>query len=221
MFYDRMIPPKEQTEHYDTTEGGIDPASGTLDGTKDRVGRSTCADAAICEKLALEPQLGIRLIYERYAFSLLRFVFRFTECQETAEEILHDIFLDLLGGKFRLQDSGQSEGQLKAWLFTVAKNKSLNFKKKKSREILNEAAVNEASSKENIEENIVEFQLRQQFNRIEENLPESLKRPWLLRREGKDNQQIATELNIPVGTVKSRFFRLVEIFKEELEPHEN
>jgi RNA polymerase sigma-70 factor (ECF subfamily) len=75
-------------------------------------------------KINSKKEAAFRTLYERYSNSLFRFIYRFTLNRQVAEEILHDIFIQLLNDNYN-----QSEGNLKGWLFTVAKNKSLNHKK--------------------------------------------------------------------------------------------
>ena len=79
-----------------------------------------------------QPEQVFRLVYSRHAGPLFRFLIRFTANSETAEEILHDVFVEFLGGKFR-PEPGAS---LKNWLYTLAKNKSLNHLRKKSFDVI-------------------------------------------------------------------------------------
>jgi len=172
---------------------------------------STATDAHLLALLKSEPEKGLRLIYERYASPLLRFAIRFTEDQAAAEDILHDIFSELLDGKFR----EMTDANLKGWLFTVAKNKSLNSLRKKSREI----PLNPERLQGSID---VEASAHQEWSarKLEEvghSLPADLRETWQLRQQGLDYQQIADRLTIPLGTVKSRFSRLVTFMKKEFE----
>jgi len=157
-----------------------------------------------------DPHEGFRLIYERYASVLLRFVYRFTGNQEQAEEILQDIFTEVLKAHFDSKDFN-----IKSWLFTVAKNKSLNFERKKKREVSSDKIVQEAVDPSVMEEQIATSQIFGRMAQIQSQLPKDLAQTWNLRRQGLDYQEIASHLNIPLGTVKSRFSRLVEHFKKE------
>ena len=80
------------------------------------------SDEQLIARLKSEPEKVIRILYDRHSSALLRFIFRFSANQQTAEEILHDVFLELLSGNL----VECSPGAVKSWLFTVAKNKSLN-----------------------------------------------------------------------------------------------
>jgi RNA polymerase sigma factor (sigma-70 family) len=76
-----------------------------------------------------DPEGHLRMVYERYSGILFRFLYRFTENRQVAEEILHDLFLELVKGRFRPLDGGT----LKSWLFTVAKNRALNQRRTNKR----------------------------------------------------------------------------------------
>jgi RNA polymerase sigma factor (sigma-70 family) len=167
-------------------------------------------DEEILKSWKKKPEEGFRLLYDRYAGSLLRFVYRFTGNQEQAEEILQDVFTEVLKADFESADFN-----LKGWLFTVAKNKSLNFERKKKREVASDKSVQEAVDPHSAEEQISTNQIFDRIHLFQSGLPKDLAQTWDLRKQGLDYKEIASELNIPIGTVKSRFSRLVEYFKKE------
>ncbi len=158
-----------------------------------------------------------RRVYDRYSVPLFRFLYRFTANSQAAEEILHDIFVQLLSGKY----SGDPDSSLKSWLFTVAKNRGLNYSKRESsrrHEVSNGAALLElVSSSQDLEAEIVKSNLLKKLSVAEKTLPSDLSETWALRKSGLDHSQIADRLSIPVGTVKSRFSRLVTMLKPEFD----
>lgn len=157
------------------------------------------------------PEQNLRAIYDRYSGSLFRFLYRFTTNNQVSEEILHDIFLELLNGRFKSSENGT----LKSWLFTVAKNRGLNYQRKAARETKED--ISEVKSDRNIEEETIHSGLLAHLAKVETNLPNDLKETWNLRKTGYDYQQIAKTLSIPVGTVKSRFSRIVELLRKEFD----
>lgn len=164
---------------------------------------------------AQERPLVFQRIYDRYSSSLFRYLFRFTGDAPTAEEILHDIFVQLLDEKFKETPGGT----LKAWLFAVAKNRGLNHLKRAStRAALSsprDSGLQIIDRRTDLEGHIIAKNLLSQLAHHESNLPQDLKETWELRKQGLDYQEIATALAIPVGTVKSRFSRLVELMRTE------
>jgi RNA polymerase sigma-70 factor (ECF subfamily) len=166
-------------------------------------------DASLEKDFVRNPEGCFRAVYDRYSGPLFRFLYRFTGNHEVSEEILQDIFLELLNGRFKFTE----EGTLKSWLFTVAKNRGLNLRKKTARNV--QTNLHEVRSFENLEEQTIADNLICHLKKAESVLPADLRETWNLRKHGLDNQQIATALSIPVGTVKSRFSRLVDYLREE------
>lgn len=158
-------------------------------------------------------EFAFRSLYDRHSGPLFRFIYRFTVNQQVAEEILHDIFIQVLNEKY----NSQSEGSLKSWLYTVAKNKSLNSIKKASFEKKEQVEVNNAVCGSNLEESFISDNLLKRLSTVEKELPLDLQQTWNLKKQGLDYQQISQKLSIPVGTVKSRFSRLVDHLKKEFQ----
>jgi RNA polymerase sigma factor (sigma-70 family) len=167
-------------------------------------------DEIILGRLASDPEAAFRLLYDRYSGPLLRFLYRFMASQARSEEILHDVFLEIL----KINAGDFQPGSFKSWLFTVAKNKALNSQRRYAREIsvLNlhefEAPEGDSGPREAALSRLAISETR---------LPADLRETWRLRREGLGYQQIAERLAIPLGTVKSRFHRLVLVLREEME----
>lgn len=171
------------------------------------------SDEELVLKWGDDPDASFKLAYGRYSGLLLRYIFRFTGNQEQAEEIIHEVFFELIK---TMNSRGARDLSLKAWLLTVARNKSLNFERKKRHEIQSESLVQAAVDPVDLEERISSEQITHLISHVQTLIPQDLAQTWDLRKQGLDYQQIATELNIPIGTVKSRFHRLVGFFKKEL-----
>ncbi|MBI2521856.1 MAG: RNA polymerase sigma factor [Bdellovibrio sp.] len=169
------------------------------------------SDEELLNEFNKNPERAFRIIYERYSGLLFRFIYRFTVNSESAEELLHDIFVQLLTGKFK----NGPDSNLKSWLFTLAKNKSLNHLKKKTNETQDQNDIENFDSEVDLEQNMIHSNLIRKLSIVETTLPKDLKDTWNLRRQGMDYQQISNQLEIPVGTVKSRFSRLVDYLKAE------
>ncbi len=98
----------------------------------------------------------------------------------------------------------------KAWLFTIMKNIFINNyrKKAKSNTIVdttdNLFYLNSGSATvyNSAESNI----MMKELNGMVESLDESLKIPFVMHYEGHKYQEIAEELALPLGTIKSRIF---------------
>jgi RNA polymerase sigma-70 factor, ECF subfamily len=170
-------------------------------------------DQELLAELKRNPEKAFRTLYDRYSGVLLRFIFRFTGQQPLAEDILHDVFSELLTSS----PVHMSEQGLKSWLFTVAKNKSLNAIRRGAIELSSTEIAESTRTHDHSEESQqLEINL-EKLKALEKTLPQDLAEPWRLRRQGLDYREIADQLAIPLGTVKSRFHRLVLFLREEFE----
>jgi RNA polymerase sigma-70 factor (ECF subfamily) len=108
------------------------------------------------------------------------------------------------------QDKFRPGTNLKAWLFTIMKNIFINNyrKKSKAKTIMDSTDnlyyINSGSITINntAESNIM---MKELIKMIEE-LDNSIKVPFLMHYQGFKYQEIADQLDLPLGTVKSRIF---------------
>ncbi len=125
-----------------------------------------------------EKEAAFRSLYQRHSGALFRFLYRFTLNPQLAEELLQDIFVELLESRL----GKATEINVKAWLFTLAKNKSLNLLKKMSHETKNERAILAAVSSEDAETHVVGEDLLRRLTSLETQLPADLQQTWILRK---------------------------------------
>lgn len=178
--------------------------------------KATFSDETLAMQFFEHPQENFEKVYQRYSVPLYRYILRFSVSKPAAEELLHDVFVELLNNKF----STTSEGTLKSWLYTVAKNKSLNCFAKAKRESVDSKELDAVDSDTNIEEQVIHQNLLVRLSVVEKNLPIEIQQTWALRKQGMDYSQIAGVLAIPIGTVRSRFHRLVDYLRKEFNQNE-
>ena len=133
-----------------------------------RLNRAT--DQELLAELKQNSEKAFRALYDRYSGVLLRFIFRFTGQQPLAEDLLHDVFSELLtSSPVQISEQG-----LKSWLFTVAKNKSLNAIRRGAKELNSGQIVESTRAHEHSEESHqLEINL-ENLNALEKTLPQDL-----------------------------------------------
>lgn len=146
-------------------------------------------------------------LYRRHARELLGFAYGFLRSRAESEEVLHEVFLALWEGK-----CAPDCANVRAWLFTVTRNHALKrLRGRKPRaEALGEVASPEAL--------LVDKKTQEAWAACHGDLPKFLREVYTLRTAGRSYDEIATELAIPVGTVKSRMHQLVKFLKERMKP---
>ena len=121
---------------------------------------------------------------------------------ESSEELTQEV-LSTLWVKSNLYDSNKSA--LSTWIFTIARNKKIDFYRKNSKINFKEEDVREFLYQDREIDLIEENEAKKQIERINNELDEQQKIMIKMNFfENKSHKKIADELEIPLGTVKSR-----------------
>lgn len=174
----------------------------------------TRSDEALYQRL-LEGKLdAFDELYARYERHLFGFLVRQLGDAPEAEEVLQETFLSVL----RERETGRAARSFKAWLFQVARNLCLNRARTRARAAKAMAAVAtappepQAHPERALELHQTVVALRAAVSR----LPPALGELYQLRAGGLSYDELAEQLDLPLGTVKSRMHELVHRLREEL-----
>jgi RNA polymerase sigma factor (sigma-70 family) len=165
---------------------------------------------------------SITAIVNDYRRRLLGFIRKRVTNEADAEDILQDVFYQLLGNKEPID-------QVASWLFTVARNKIIDSKRKKqplSTDFLfsntedtemgdwMDILMDDSSNPETVYlRNLFQETLKEALNE----LPEEQKQAFVLNEiEGIPFKQISDETGIPVNTLISRKRYAVLYLREKL-----
>jgi len=154
-------------------------------------------------------------LYERYELRIFAYLRAFTGSRQDAEELLHDAFLAAL----KTEHAPLAEGAFRGLLYRVARNLASNRRRSARRHArllasAPEAAPAPAGADVAIERRELQIALEDAVGR----LPDSLGELYHLRSSGLSYEQIATVVEAPLGTVKSRMHQMVNVLREELKP---
>jgi RNA polymerase sigma-70 factor (ECF subfamily) len=160
------------------------------------------------------------LLYERHATRLFAYVRAVVGDRRDAEEVLHDAFLSALRDPTATFDR---EGSFRAWLYRVARNQALNRKRATGRRELAVGsgpgdAIGRPEADAAPDHALEARQLEAALAVALEKLPRTLGELWHLRASGLSYEQIASVIDAPIGTVKSRMHQMVSVLREELKP---
>lgn len=149
--------------------------------------------------------------------ALLGFAFSLTKDKEEA----HDLFQETALKAYKNKSQFIPKTNIKAWMMTIMRNSFINnYRRKKRRQHLNESQNEYVLSQQDEiisignegERNIY---LEELTNMIE-GLGVWLKVPFKLFLQGYKYEEIAQELDAPLGTIKSRIFMARKILKKEV-----
>ncbi len=148
--------------------------------------------------------------------SLQPYAIRLTRDMQDAMDLVQDTVVKA----FTNRDKYRHDSNLKAWLLTMMRNIFINGYRKRSRR--NTVVDNSengyllASSALVDNEAFANF-ARADIDRAIKQIPYEYRRPITMRYEGYKYQEIADEMKVPLGTIKSRIFlarkRLTELLQ--------
>lgn len=137
--------------------------------------------------------------------NLRGFAMNFTRNSDDADDLVQDTLFKALKYKDHFSDGTNFKG----WLYTIMRNIFLNNCKKNQlrNKIFTRTTGNlspdwKAISENNIHVSLVEKEITAAIN----SLKDDLKIPFRLMMEGYLYDEVAVQVNVPTGTIKSRIF---------------
>lgn len=148
--------------------------------------------------------------------SLKMYALRFTKNLEDADDLIQDTILKAI----TYSDKFQQGTNLKGWLYTIMRNTFINKyrKEKKKREKViqtDEITSNNlfySSTKNDSTGTFIMEDIQKALNE----LPEAYYTPFTLYFEGYKYREIAEEMDLPIGTVKTRIHVARNLLKKSL-----
>lgn len=141
-------------------------------------------------------------LYQRYYSFVMHICYSVLHDYMEAEEVCHDVFLDIIR-KAKLYNG--SRGSVEAWIAIMAKNKSKDILRKKQRRaaIMQQRYSEAADSLSPESESIRSLEYEQLLSAVKQ-LPEHQQRALIATYfQNKTQQECARHWSVPLGTVKS------------------
>ena len=133
---------------------------------------------------------------------------------QNSEELTQEV-MSILWSKSNLYNSNKSS--LTTWIFTIARNKKIDFFRKNIGFKTNEEDVRRFLYEENDVDDTENDEILWKINKINQQLNTEQKKIIKMNFfENKSHKKIAEELEIPLGTVKSRIRHILIKMKKHL-----
>ena len=121
---------------------------------------------------------------------------------DNSEELTQEV-MSIIWSKSHLYDSDKSA--VTTWVYTIARNKKVDFFRKNLKIDISDDDIREFLYEKSDEDTITRKEAAEQVDRINEELNEDQRKMIKMNFfENKSHKKIAEELEIPLGTVKSR-----------------
>lgn len=144
--------------------------------------------------------------FSQFEAMLFSFACHLTKNENDAQDLLQETAYKA----FKYRSMYRPHTNLRAWLMTIMRNTFINdYRQKKRRQVLNDKTPNNyflnqgSSTVQNLGESEATLE---EVTAVIDRLEDWMKVPFLMYYQGFKYEEIATELDIPLGTVKSRIF---------------
>ena len=183
-------------------------------------------DQVLVERAQAGDQQAFEKLVTKYQRKLNRLLSRFIRDHAEVEDVSQEAFIKA----YRALPSFRGESAFYTWLYRIGINTAKNYLVAKGRRTptSTDFDTEEAETFDdadhlrdiNTPERMLQSkQIGQTVNAAMEALPDELRHAIVLREiEGLSYEEIAAEMNCPIGTVRSRIFRAREAVAEKLRP---
>ena len=172
------------------------------------------SDESLFERIRRGELAAFDALYLRWERRLYGFIRGYLDDAAEAEDVFHEIFMTVLRAP-----ADFARGSFKAWVLQVARNACLN--RLRSRRRGDAARARQAEDIERVSlpvalDLIAGREARHALDEAVARLPRNLGEVYRLRATGLSYEEMATVLNVPLGTVKSRMHEMVSQLKKEM-----
>jgi len=182
-------------------------------------------DQLLVERVQKGDRHAFDLLINKYQHRIVSLVARYVNDQTEALDVAQEAFIKA----YRALGNFRGESAFYTWLYRIAINTAKNWlvaqKRRPPASDIDAAdaeqydADSRLKDKGTPENELLREEIRQTVYSTIEQLPEDLRTAIVLREmEGMSYEEIATTMECPIGTVRSRIFRAREAIDEQLRP---
>lgn len=183
------------------------------------------ADQLLVERIQQGDKSAFDVLVSRYQHKVIKLVMRYVRDQSEAQDVAQEAFLKA----YRALPGFRGDSAFYTWMYRIAINTAKNYLVAARRRPLDyeldlqnpehyelQGRLKDIGTPEGL---LLSEEIRETVNTAIEALPEDLRTAIMLRElEGMSYEEIATSMDCPVGTVRSRIFRAREAIDKRLRP---
>ncbi len=199
------------------------PSSPPVDPQEQRRLESRSEDARIIQAALKGDDKAYKLLMNKYHDAIFSFVYRMIHDREQVEDLTQEAFIKA----FSSLKSFNDEYAFSTWLYKIATNNCIDhIRKRKLQTFSIDKPIESKDSDYSFElsddsyeadKELISDQKSLLLNKAIGTLPEKYKKVIQLRHvEEKSYEEIADELDLPIGTVKAHIFRARELLYKQL-----
>lgn len=155
------------------------------------------------------------LLYDNYSAALFGVISRIIPAEEMAEDLLQDVFIKIWKN---IENYDASKGRLFTWMLNIARNASIDYSRSKQFKIENKIqgldnSVYEVNRHTSTNSNTDFIGVKEHVSKLKEDYRVLID---MIYFAGYTQEDTARELNIPLGTVKTRVRAAIIKLRETL-----
>jgi len=182
-------------------------------GKIDKLSTLRKADLALVHKIAAGDHVAMKQVYELHSGPLFNFVKNWLADPHEASDIVHETMLEV----WRRADRFQGRSSLKSWIFSIARNKSIDKNRKSSRMLYTDEVPDMADDIPNPVEVLEVSQDAALLKACIAKLSDTHRRMiHLAFYEDLSYREISEIEDCPIGTVKTRILHAKKLLMHDL-----
>lgn len=182
-------------------------------------GATAASDRDLLDRIAARDAAALGELYDRYGRTVFGVLYRALGAPEPAEEVTQDVFSAVW---HRATTYREDRGSVRTWLFAIARNAGIDWRRTKGRRVELEVVIDEAAKlidEQRIDDAVIARERSQQVRAAVACLPEEQRVVLSLAFwSGLSQREIAERTGAPIGTVKSRVRLGMLKLRENLRP---
>ncbi|ANE48125.1 RNA polymerase sigma24 factor [Paenibacillus swuensis] len=177
------------------------------------------ADTDLLERIAAKDAEALQQLYDRYEKPVYAFAYRMVKDAMQAEEIVQELF-------FRIWNAAEhydpAQGKWTTWMFTLTRNIAIDgLRKKENRTVkqmtepekLQQYADRNTNTEAEIENKLIGEEVRAALQSLNKDQQQVIE---MIYFGGYTQQEVSSQQEIPLGTVKSRVRLAIKQLKQIL-----
>lgn len=161
----------------------------------------TYTEEELVALLKQNSEAGFRYLYDNYAGAIYTNIIKLVKDEERANDLMQDVFVKIWKN---MQNYNPDKGRLYTWMLNIAKNSSIDFLRLVENKIEIQdisTAVYEVDGRISEEIALTQSEMQELVSKLR---PDRKQLIDLAYFEGYTQEEIAKNLAIPLGTVKTR-----------------
>lgn len=178
----------------------------------------TQSDESLYHEMRSGDELALEALYEKYERLLFSFAHRFTNNDRLSEEVIQEVWMKIWNGRV---DFNTDKGKFSSWILTITRNAALDCLRREKRQPTIEVEERDGGFDEPVERTVMERETASEVrDAVSELKPDQQELIELVYFKGLTQQQISDQLNLPLGTVKTRIRSAIQSLRKILDGRE-